>query len=343
MIEFEFEQPAWKSVLKARNGGTSLSAAHFLAMMEQEPQGDFEEALNLLDQLDILLDTSDLPAYPGDTELAKRLSMEMQLVQENKLLHGLEENDPLRLYLEEISAVSACADLQTLVFQCGQGDENAMAQLTDCMLGYVVEKAFSYVGQGVLLLDLIQEGSLALWQTVRNYQDGDFICLCNRAIARTMANTIVSQAKANGVGQKMRQTMEAYREADARLLGEFGRNPTLEEIAAELHISVEEAAAVEETLEAARMLYRAKAKEQSVQPQPEDEQAVEDTAYFQMRQRIAELLSNLREEDAKLLTLRFGLEGTAPLSPEDTGLKLGLTAQEVVAKEAAALAMLRSK
>ena len=70
---------------------------------------------------------------------------------------------------------------------------------------------------------------------------------------------------------------------------------------------------------------------------------MEDTAYFQMRVRITELLSTLSQEDAKLLTLRFGLEGGLPLSPEETGRKLGLTAQEVVQREANALAKLRNE
>ena len=78
------------------------------------------------------------------------------------------------------------------------------------------------------------------------------------------------------------------------------------------------------------------------EPEPEDEQAVEDTAYFQMRQRITELLSTLPEEDAKLLTLRFGLEGGLPMTPEDAGRKLGMTPEEVIAREAAALAQLRN-
>ena len=69
----------------------------------------------------------------------------------------------------------------------------------------------------------------------------------------------------------------------------------------------------------------------------------EDTAYFQMRQRIQDLLAVLPEADAKLLTLRFSLEGGLPLSPEDTGRKLGLTPEEVVTKEAAALARLRNE
>ena len=68
---------------------------------------------------------------------------------------------------------------------------------------------------------------------------------------------------------------------------------------------------------------------------------MEDTAYFQMRQRITELLSTLSPEDAKLLALRYGLEGGLPLSPEETGKKLGMTPQEVVEREANALASLR--
>ena len=60
-----------------------------------------------------------------------------------------------------------------------------------------------------------------------------------------------------------------------------------------------------------------------------------------MRQRIAELLSELDASDAEVLTLRFGLEGGKPLTPEETGRKLGLTPEEVVSKESAALAKLR--
>ena len=89
----------------------------------------------------------------------------------------------------------------------------------------------------------------------------------------------------------------------------------------------------------ARMLDKAIRPEE--EEEPEAEQAVEDTALFQMRQRIGDLLSGLDETDAKLLNLRFGLEGGKPVGPEETGRLLGLTAQEVVAREAAALAKLR--
>ena len=139
----------------------------------------------------------------------------------------------------------------------------------------------------------------------------------------------------------MRRALEDYRQVDERLLGELGRNPTLEEIAEELHMGVEEAASVKKMLEDARLLARAKQPAEPEEEQEEQEQAVEDTALFQMRQRIADLLEGVSEQDAKLLSLRFGLEGGLPLSPEETGRKLGLTPEEVVTREAAALAQLR--
>ena len=103
----------------------------------------------------------------------------------------------------------------------------------------------------------------------------------------------------------------------------------------------EEAASVRDTLDSARLLSQARATNEPKEEEPEDEQHVEDTALFQARQRILDLLSGLGEEDAKLLTLRFGLEGGLPLSPEETGRRMNLTPEEVIQREAAALAQLR--
>jgi RNA polymerase primary sigma factor len=210
------------------------------------------------------------------------------------------------------------------------------------MLSCVVSRAYEMAGRGVLLLDLIQEGSLGLWQAILSYRGGDFEPYCDRRIRMTMAKTVVLQARSSGVGRKMRQALEDYRSVDERLLMDLGRNPTIEEIAAELHMSVEEAGMVADTLEAARMMNKAKTESQPKEETPEDEQAVEDTAYFQMRQRIQELLSSLDEQSAKLLTLRFGLEGGVPMTPEQTGKILGMTPEEVVAAEATALMKLRT-
>ena len=192
-------------------------------------------------------------------------------------------------------------------------------------------------------MDLIQEGSMGLWQCILHYSGGDFEKERDWWISQSMAKLITLQARARGVGQKMRQAVEDYRSVDEQLLSELGRNPTLEEIAQRLHMSVEEATLVADMLESARLLSKAKGQPETPVDKQEEEHAVEDTAYFQLRQRIAELLSSLDDQSAKLLTMRFGLEGGLPKTPEETGRALGMTPEEVIAAETAALAKLRNE
>lgn len=342
MTEIMFEDTPWEQELNGLPSGSSFSAVAFLTLLEGEKEEDLEYALGILDSKDVELDISHLPKPPSGGEAAVRLRWEEQMVQKGTLLQELDENDPLGLYLEELASIPACGDADLLAAACREGDEQAMQQLANLLLSRVVEQAYRMTGKGVLLLDLIQEGSLGLWQGILHYSGGDIQKHCDRWICRAMAATAVRQARENGVGQKMRQTLEDYRAVDEQLLSDLGRNPTLEEIAQQMHISPEEAAVAAKMLENARTMHKAKA---GAQPEPEDEQedlAVEDTAYFQARQRIQELLSSLTEQEATLLSLRFGLEGGLPLSPEDTGKRLGLTPEEVTAMEAAALNQLRN-
>ena len=343
-LEFSFEASPWEAFLMRKGMGETVSAVTLLSMMEGEDEQQLEDALQDLETGCMYLDISGLPKVGGTGEAAVRLRRETQLAKEGLDLSQLEESDPLRLYLEEIAATPVCGDEDLLADQCAKGDENAMVQLTNLGLCRVVELAAEHTGYGVLLLDLIQEGSLGLWQAIRNYRRGGYAAHRDRWIRFYLAKAVTLQARQSGVGQKMRTALEDYRSVDERLLGELGRNPTIEEIALELHMKVEEADAVRKMLDDARILANLKKPPVDEEEEREaEEQSVEDTAMFRMRQRILDLLSGLSEEDQKLLTLRFGLEGGKPQSPEEAGRQLGLTAEEVVAREAAALAKLRSK
>ena len=341
MNEFVFDSPAWMSVLETIEEGSTFSAVRFLTLMEGEDEASFEDALLYLEQRDILLDVSDLPKLGAVGEAAVRLRREEQLAQSGDLLQNLEETDPLRLYLEELAQMPACGDLELLSQRLLDGDKAVTQSITNLMLSRVVSRSCEMTGRGVLLLDLIQEGSLGLWQAILNYKGGNLEEICDRRICWDLARAVTMQARSSGVGQKLRSAMEDYRAVDERLLSELGRNPTLEEIAESMHMSVEETAAVAKNLEAARLLAQAKQPVQPEQEDPEENQAVEDTAYFQMRQRIADLLSELNEQEKKLLTLRFGLEGGKPLTAEQVGARLGMTPEEAVRMEAAVLSKLR--
>ena len=339
---FTFEQTPWELALAGLRKGDSLSAARFLTLLEDADEEETENAFLDLEEKGISLDITGLPVDAGAGETALRLRLEEQLAQTGRLPEGLEENDPLRLYLQEVESLSG-DDFTPLIEQCAQGDESACARVANGMLPRVVAAAKNMTGKGVLLLDLMQEGSLGLWQGILCYNGGDFYAHCDWWIDLYIAKTIVMQAKNRGIGQKLRKQAEEYAQADHRLLTRLGRNPTLEEIAQELQISPETAMILEGTVLSARIAAQVENQRTPSQPQPEDQQAVEDTAYFQTRQRILELLSNLDETDAKLLSYRYGLEGGLPMPPAQAGEKLGLTAEEVVKREALALAKLRNE
>ncbi len=345
-LEFIFDDDGVYSLLGDLESGATLSGAEFLTALDTAEDADVEAVMELLDFKQIDLDVSDLPRYPADSASALRLRREAQLAKQGNLLESLEENDPLRLYLEELTATAAVGDVSELaeeLARCnreGQTETDVHTQMMNSCLRRVVELAYGYTDRGVLLMDLIQEGSMGLWLHLSDYEGGGFPEFRDKCIHRQMAKTVVLQAHSAGVGQKLRQAMEDYRSVDEKLLAELGRNPTVAEIAEALHITPEEGETVAKMLDSARQLHRAKTPEQEEIPQEED-QAVEDTAYFQMRQRIAELLSVLPEADAKLLSLRYGLEGGAPLDAVQTAARLGLTPEEVNQREAAALRQLR--
>ena len=117
----------------------------------------------------------------------------------------------------------------------------------------------------------------------------------------------------------------------------------MEELADKLNITPEQAQSIQKTLADILLLQQAEKLTQPEEASAEDEMPVEDTAYFQMRQRIGELLSQLDAQDAQILTMRFGLDKGLPMSAEEVGRALGLTAGEISAREAAALAALRTE
>ena len=339
-LEYSFGQTPWEAFLSTRQAGDTVFAGKMLALLEGEGGDALEDALQSLEEGGMNLSVADLPRPTITGEAGLRLRREEELVKAGLSPRKLEEGDPLRLYLEDLAGLPACGDERLLAERCAAGDESAREPLTNLGLSRVIELAGEYTGFGVLLLDLIQEGSLGLWEAVQSYSGGDYPALRDRLIRFYLAKAVTVSARDAGVGQKIRQAMEDYRAVDQRLLAELGRNPALEEIAEQLHMSPETTRTVK------KMLDDASARERTTRGtedhSEEADQPAENTALFQMRQRIQELLSVLGEEDGRLLTLRFGLEGGLPLSPEETGERLGLTPEEVLAREAAALASLRN-
>ena len=318
----------------------TVSAARLLTVTDGLGDEALEEVFLRLEEENIPIDLSDLPLSGASGEAARRLREEEQLVRSGKLLAGLEENDPLGVYLRELASIPACGDPELLALELLEGRDVAN-RLVDLSLGRVVELAQEYTGRGVLLLDLIQEGSLGLWNGILRFTGGSFESFRDGCIRRYMAQAVIRQARASGLGQKMRQAVEDYRMVDERLLSELGRNPTLDEIAEAMHMTVPEIEAVRKFLDNARLVGKAHETKEPEEETPEDTQAVEDTAYYHARERVDSLMSGISELENKVVTMRYGLYGKAPMTAAEVGQKLDLTVSEVVELETAALTKMR--
>lgn len=343
MNDFVFEQAPWEAYLRSCKNGSVISGWNLISMLEDEEDNAVEDAFSILTVKKLQLDLSGLPQMSAGSNTAQRLQQEREYVTGGLKTELMEETDPLRLYLEEIAAAPACGDEKLLAEQLSSGDQRAAQRLTELGLSRVVEIAAEYAGQAVLLLDLIQEGNIGLWEAISGYRGGDYAAQRDEAIRSSVLKAIVLQARSNGISQKMKKALQDYRAADQHLLTRLGRNPGLEEIAQEMHISLEQAQTIEKTMADILLLQKAEKLAAPKEETAEDELPVEDTAYFQMRQRISEMLSVLDEQEAQILTMRFGLEKGLPMSAEEVAKALGITTAAVTACETAALSKLRAE
>ncbi len=339
-LEFTFDISPLTEFAEGLQTAEVFPAEQFLTLAAREDRETVEQALFICQEKGAMADVSRISVVSGQAQ--ERLLLEQNLAKQADMTAGLDENDSLRLYLQELAAIPVAGDVQLLAQQYLDGEEQVTERLVNLCLSAVVEISREYAGRGVLLMDLIQEGSLGLWQGIAAYTGGDFEKHIRLWIKGAMANAVLLQACENGLGDKLRGQMEDYRDVDQKLLAELGRNPTIEEIAAGMHITAEEALYVESMVQSAQNLSRAKQPEREEVPEEED-QAVENTAYFQSRQLIFEMLSGLNELEKEVISLRYGLDSGAAISAQQVAVKLGISPEQALKIEADALSKMRNQ
>ena len=276
------------------------------------------------------LDVSRLPLCAKGA-LAQRLGLEAELVRQGAIPAALDQGDPLRLYWNELEAMprldeaGACRGLE-------RGDNPN--DLTVGLLWLILQEAPAFAGQGVLLLDLMQEGAMGLMGAVE-YGAEPVVENARWHVRQAMARAVALQYLVSGEAERLVASVRAYQKADRRLLERLGRNPGLEEVAQEMGKTLLEVQQI------AKIVRDAAA---AAKREPETEEAlekVEDSTYFQLRTQVEELLSRLEPMDQALLRLRFGLDGKEPKSQEDTARILKITLSQERQREAEAMLLLR--
>lgn len=331
-LDLEWQEPGWRRVLEGMSRGTEIPVERFFAILGSVDEEEAREAALCLEERGIGLDVSHLP-QSGSGALAQRLSLEAELVREGRLPGALEAGDPLRLYWRELESLPHMTEAQV---QEGLGRGENLNRITEGLLWLVAEEAPAFAGQGVLLLDLMQEGAMGLMGAMED-SDGDILSRARWHVRQAMARAVALQYMVSGEAQRLLASVRAYQRADRRLLERLGRNPGPEELAQELSMTVEE-------VQSLGKMVRDAAAARRREPEPEAEpEKIEDSDYFQLRSQVEELLSCLDPEARKILTVRFGLNGKPPMSQEAAANFLGLSLGELLQKEQAAMALLRQE
>ena len=264
---------------------------------------------------------------------------------------GISIEDPVRMYLKEIGKVpllSAEEEID-LAKRMADGDEEAKKRLAEANLRLVVSIAKRYVGRGMLFLDLIQEGNLGLIKAVEkfDYQKGfKFSTYATWWIRQAITRAIADQARTIRIPVHMVETINKLIRVSRQLLQELGREPTPEEIAAELDMPVDR---VREILKISQEPVSLET------PIGEEEDShlgdfiqddnvtvpAEAAAQTLLKEQLDEVLSTLTEREQKVLRLRFGMSDGRARTLEEVGKEFDVTRERIRQIEAKALRKLR--
>lgn len=352
-------------ITEAKTTG-KVSSKHLVETLDDvdATQDQTERFYDILEQAGIEIDVSDVLDLIGTADMDNPTLSEMQAIEDEGLPADLDEpealpedvenaklDDPVRMYLKEIGRIKLLTpeEEQEIAKKMAEGDEDARKRMSEANLRLVVSIAKRYVGRGMQLLDLIQEGNLGLMKAVEkfDYTKGyKFSTYATWWIRQSITRAIADQARTIRIPVHMVETINRVLRTSHSMVQKLGREPTTKEIADELHI---EESKVEEVLKIAQepvSLETPIGEEEDSHlgdfiQDDEASQPSEEASYTLLREQLEEVLSTLTPREEQVLRMRFGLTDGKPHTLEEVGKEFDVTRERIRQIESKALRKLR--
>ena len=352
-------------ITEAKKTG-KVSSKHLVETLDDvdATQDQTERFYDILEQACIEIDVSDVLDLIGTADMDNPTLSEMQAIEDEGLPADLDEpealpedvenaklDDPVRMYLKEIGRIKLLTpeEEQEIAKKMAEGDEDARKRMSEANLRLVVSIAKRYVGRGMQLLDLIQEGNLGLMKAVEkfDYTKGyKFSTYATWWIRQSITRAIADQARTIRIPVHMVETINRVLRTSHSMVQKLGREPTTKEIADELHI---EESKVEEVLKIAQepvSLETPIGEEEDSHlgdfiQDDEASQPSEEASYTLLREQLEEVLSTLTPREEQVLRMRFGLTDGKPHTLEEVGKEFDVTRERIRQIESKALRKLR--
>ncbi len=309
-----------------------------------------DKVFDAFEKMGVNLLSDDMDEEPDIEDLKEVEDLKLDEITETTY-EGINVDDPVRMYLREIGRIPLLTFEQelTLAKRILDGDEDAKKELAESNLRLVVSIAKKYVGRGMLFLDLIQEGNMGLIKAVEkfDYTKGfKFSTYATWWIRQAITRAIADQARTIRIPVHMVETINKLIRTSRHLLQQLGREPSPEEIAAEMEMPVEKVMEIQKIAQDPVSLETPIGEEDDSHLgdfiQDDDSPAPHDSAaYTLLKEQLEEVMNTLTPREAKVLKLRFGLEDGKARTLEEVGREFDVTRERIRQIEAKALRKLR--
>ncbi len=326
---------------------------------QEEILHHFPEAEAHLEELDDLYDrllSAEVDVFEAVTEeeLKEDSKATSELSRELELLSTLRETtvtDPVRMYLKEIGRISLLKAPEEidLAQRVEKGSRQARRKLIEANLRLVVSIAKKYVGRGLSLLDLIQEGNQGLMRAVEKYdwrRGYKFSTYATWWIRQAITRAIADQARTIRIPVHMVETINKLIRASRKLMQNMGREPTFEEIAKEMEMTPARVREIFKIAQETTSLATPIGDEEDsflgdFIPDESQPQPYEQASKQLLKENIEEVLGSLSDREARVLKMRYGLDTQRPMTLEEVGREFGVTRERIRQIEAKALRKLK--